>query len=269
MNDPDNTSRLYGDLAWLWPMWGSPGEYAAYCGHVVRLMREHTQIPIRSLLNIGCGGGKNVFNLKRDFSVTGLDLSPRMLELAQELNPECEFLQGDMRIFALGRTFDAVLVDDAISYMTTRADLRSAFVAAWQHLNPGGVMVVNPDDTKETFVQNCTVVTPAATETKPADVDVVFVENIYDPEPEDDHYEGTMVYLIRQDGKLRVEIDRHVLGLFSLQVWRDTLTEVGFRIFEGAYAEQGKEYNTFACLKPGWPSLGGGPQPVFLGGPGR
>jgi SAM-dependent methyltransferase len=213
-------------------------------------MREHTGIPIRSLLNIGCGGGKNVFYLKRDFSVTGLDLSPRMLELAKELNPECEFLQGDMRIFALDRTFDAVLVDDAISYMATRADLRSAFVAAWQHLNPGGVMVVNPDDTKETFVQNRTVVTPAAAKTKPANIDVVFVENTYDPDPEDDHYEGTMVCMIRQDGKLRVEIDRHILGLFPLQVWRDTLTEIGFRIRERTFVEGAKEYITLACLKP-------------------
>jgi SAM-dependent methyltransferase len=250
MKDIVNTFRLYEDLAWLWPMWGDPEEYADYCSHAVRLIREHTQIPVRSLLNIGCGGGKNVFNLKREYDVTGLDLSPRMLELARELNPECEFVQGDMRTFALDRTFDAVLLDDAIPYMATRADLRAAFAAAWRHLSPGGVMVVNPDDTKETFVQNHTVATPAAAKTKPANVDVVFVENSYDPNPEDDHYEGTMVYLIREDGNLRVEVDRHILGLFALQVWRETLTEVGFKIHEKSYVERSKEYTTFACLKP-------------------
>jgi SAM-dependent methyltransferase len=250
MKDERNTIRLYSDLAWLWPTWGNAEEYADYCDHVTRLVRQHARIPVRSLLNIGCGGGKNVFNLKRDYAVTGLDLSPQMLALARDLNPECEFVQGDMRTFALDRTFDAILIDDAVSYMTNRADLRSAFVAARRHLSPGGVMVVGPDDTKETFVQNHTVVTPAGGDAKPANVDVVFVENSYDPDPGDDHYEGTMVYLIREDGTLRVETDRHILGLFALDVWRETLLEADFRIHEETYVERGKEYVTFACLTP-------------------
>jgi hypothetical protein len=77
----------------------------------------------------------------------------------------------------------------------------------------------------------------------------VFVENSYDPDPYDDHYEGTMVYLIREDGKLRVEEDHHILRLFTLDVWRETLTDVGFKIHEETYIERDKEYVTFACLK--------------------
>lgn len=250
MKEDRNTLRLYHDLAWLWPIWGSPEEYRDYCDHVARLIREHAQIPVRSLLNIGCGGGKNAFNLKRDYEVTALDLSPRMLELAAELNPECEFVPGDMRTFDLRRTFDAVLMDDAISYMASKADLRSAFLSAWRHLNPGGVMVVTPDETKETFIQNRTVATPGVGKGRAADIEAAFVENYYDPDPEDDHYEGTMVYLIREGGQLRVETDRHILGLFSLDVWRRALMEAGFGIHEVRYVEQGKEHITFACLKP-------------------
>jgi SAM-dependent methyltransferase len=245
-----NTFRLYHDLAWLWPMWGAPEEYADYCSHVMRLIHDHAQGPVQSLLNIGCGGGKNVFNLKRECEVIGLDLSPRMLALARELNPECEFQQGDMRTFDLDRTFDALLVDDAITYMATRAELQAAFAAAWRHLRPGGVMVVTPDDTKETFVQNHTVVTPATAKIKPANVDVVFVENNYDPDPEDDHYEATIAYLIRDDGNLRIETDRHIHGLFALDVWRDTLADVGFSVDQETYTERGRNYVTFACFKP-------------------
>ncbi len=249
MKDSRNTLRLYDDLAWLWPIWGDPEDYTDYCNHVTHVIREHAGIPVNSLLDIGCGGGKNVFNLKRNYHVTGLDLSPPMLELARQLNPECEFVHADMRTFDLGRTFDAVLLDDAITYMTTRADLRSAFASAWRHLNPGGVMVVNPDETKETFLQNRTVVTPAGG-ARPAHVDVVFVENSFDPDREDDHYEGTMVYLIREHGQLRVEVDRHILGLFAIDAWRAALAEVGFEIREETYAERGKRYVTFVCLKP-------------------
>jgi len=250
MKKTEETNRLYTDLAWLWPIWGSPEEYADYCHHVVRLISEHAQISVRSLLNIGCGGGKNIFNLKKHYKVTGLDLSPQMLALAEELNPGCTFLQGDMRSFSLDRTFDAILVDDAISYMVTQAELRSVFATAWRHLNPGGVMIVGPDDTKETFIQNHTAATIAAGTTKSGNVDVVFIENSFDPDPTDDHYEGTMVYLIRENGKLRVETDHHILGLFTLEVWRETLVDTGFTFHQKKYVEDGKAYNTFACLKP-------------------
>lgn len=229
---------------------GAPEEYADFCGHVMRMIRATAKIPVLSMLNIGCGGGKNVFNLKRECRVTGLDLSPWMLKLAAELNPECEFLQGDMRTFVLDRTFDAVLMDDAITYMASTAELRAAFRTAWRHLRPGGVMVVYPDDTKETFVQNHTIVTAANGKIKPPNIDVVFVENNYDPDSEDDHYESTIVYLIREAGRLRVETDRHIHGLFALDAWRNTLMDAGFVVDEQTYSEQGKKYVTFACLKP-------------------
>jgi len=51
MKDPVNNFRLYEDLAWLWPMWGAPEEYAAYCSHAARLIREHARIPVRSVMN--------------------------------------------------------------------------------------------------------------------------------------------------------------------------------------------------------------------------
>jgi SAM-dependent methyltransferase len=251
MTDGPEPPRLYSDLAWLWPLWGDPdGEYADYCEHVVRSIEAHSRREVRTLLNIGCGGGKNLWNLKRRYEATGLDLSPAMLDLARELNPECELVRGDMRSFDLGRTFDAVLVDDAISYMVSDAELRQAFEAAFRHLAPGGVMVVGPDDTKETFVQNRTRASPAEGRARPPNLEVVFVENDYDPDPSDDHYEATMVYLIREDGELRIETDRHLSGLFSIRVWRETLARAGFEVHESEYGEGERRYASFACVRP-------------------
>jgi trans-aconitate methyltransferase len=131
-------------------------EYAHYCRHVTDLIRQHARYPATTLLDIGCGGGKNVLNLKRQCKVTGFDLSAAMLAQAKELNSECTFVLGDMRTFRLDRTFDAVLTDDAISYMSCLADFAEAFRTASAHLNPGGVLVVTPDVTVETqFVLSC------------------------------------------------------------------------------------------------------------------
>jgi hypothetical protein len=68
MND---TRRLYTDLAWLWPLWGDAAtEYAPCAQHATGLIRKYAERPASTLLNIGCGGGKNALTLRRHFAVT-------------------------------------------------------------------------------------------------------------------------------------------------------------------------------------------------------
>jgi ubiquinone/menaquinone biosynthesis C-methylase UbiE len=242
------TCHLYTDLAWLWPMWGDAStEYAHYCQHVAGLIRQHAKRPATTLLDLGCGGGKNVLNLKREFTVTGVDLSPAMLAQAKELNPDCTFVQGDMRTCRLGQAFDAVLMDDAISHMSCRTDFVAAFRTAHAHLHPGGVLVATPDVTTETFRQNKTLTTPATRD----GLEVVFVENVYDPDPTDEQYEATILYLIREQGCLRIETDRWTIGILSLDTWRQVLRETGFEMHEGRYQAGEDEYTVFACVKTG------------------
>lgn len=242
-----DTCRLYTDLAWLWPLWGDAStQYAHYGEHVTGLVRRHARRPTRTLLDIGCGGGKNVLNLARHFEVTGVDLSPAMLAQAKALNPGCRFVEGDMRTFRLGRRFDAVLMDDAISHMSSRADFVAALRTAHAHLEPGGVMVATPDVTTETFRQNRTTTTTAARE----GIDVVFVENVYDPDPADEHYETTVLYLIRDHGRLRIETDRWTMGIFALDAWRRVLHETGFEVHDSSYVVDEDAYTVFACIKP-------------------
>jgi SAM-dependent methyltransferase len=240
------TCHLYTDLAWLWPMWGDAAtEYAHYCQYVTGLIRQYAKRPVVTLLDIGCGGGKNVLNLKREFKVTGIDISPAMLVQAKELNPDCMFVQGDMRICRLGLAFDAVLMDDAISHMNCRADFVAAFRTAYDHLNPGGVLVVTPDVTIETFQQNKTTTTPVTRD----GLDIVFIENVYDPDPTDEQYETTILYLIRDHGSLRIETEHWTMGIFSLNTWRHVLRETGFQVHEGLYSPGEDEYTMFACVK--------------------
>ena len=255
MNETEN--RLYNDLAWLWPLWGAPsGDYARWCAQVTRMIEKYANRPLRTILNMGCGGGKNAYNLKGRYAVTGTDLSPHMLELARQLNPECRFIQADMRQFELGETFDAILVDDAISYMTSLEELSGVFAAADRHLVPGGVLIVTPDETRESFRQNYTEATlserddnPWPGQDWPADLEVAFIENYYDPDPSDSAYEATFLYLIRQAGQLRIESDRHILGLFSLVDWRELLRIAGFTLHEEKDTEFERLPPIFVCLK--------------------
>jgi SAM-dependent methyltransferase len=242
----NSANRLYGDLAWLWPIWEDVEEYRKESELFTKLIKQNAKIEVHSLLDMGCGGGKNAFHLKRHFAVTGIDISEAMLSNAKNLNPECEFLVGDMREFDLGRQFDSAFINDSITYMTTKEDLFNTFRSAYKHLRAGGLMITYPDVCKETFSQNKTrVSTPKA-----SNMDITFVENSYDPNPEDDTYELTFIFLIREAGKLRIEHDFHICGLFTLDVWGRLLREAGFTVREEGWDQDTQNLPVFVCAKP-------------------
>jgi SAM-dependent methyltransferase len=239
------TNRLYKDLAWLWPLWEDVEVYRAESQHFAKLIRKHARIRVRTLLDMGCGGGKNAFHLKRHFTVTGIDLSRAMLENARKLNPECTFRTADMRNFDLSEQFDSVFINDAIVYMITRRDLRRVFRSAYRHLRPGGVMITCPHERKERFKQNETNIWTSKT----GDTEITFIENQYDPNPRDSIFEKTLLYLIRKKGELRIEQDFHLCGLFGLDAWRESLESVGFELCEER-DEEGNCIPVFCCPKP-------------------
>jgi len=238
--------RLYNDLAWLWPLWGSVEEYREESETAVDLIKQHAQIKVKSLLDITCGGGKNLYHFKRYFEAHGLDISNAMLDNARNLNPECNFYLADMRYFDLKRQFDSIYVNDGIAYIISADDLLRTFQCAYKHLFPGGVMICYAEFCKEDFVQNKTQSTVSKTDT----MEITFVENNYDPDPSDDTYETTMIYLIREKGILRIEHDHHLCGTFSVDVWRDLLRKAGFRVTEYPKGANVFDSPSFVCVKP-------------------
>jgi len=142
---------LYGELAPWFHLLTPPEEYADDAAFILGLLREHVDGPLETLLELGSGGGNTASHLRLDLRVTLTDLSPQMLELSLTLNPEAEHQVGDMRTLRLGRTFDSVLIHDAICYMNTESDLRAALATAFEHLRPGGAAIFEPDHIRETF----------------------------------------------------------------------------------------------------------------------
>jgi predicted TPR repeat methyltransferase len=141
LNNSIGQNRLYKDLAWIWPIMSPPEHYTDYAETIHRLIQAHARRDVKTLLELGCGGGHTASHLKKHYRIAGIDLSPAMLENASRLNPEIHHLVGDMRTVRLDSRFDAVLIHDAINYMLTEADLEAAFRTVWAHLEPGGVFV--------------------------------------------------------------------------------------------------------------------------------
>jgi SAM-dependent methyltransferase len=202
------------------------------------------------LLHLGCGGGHLDRSLKETFAITGVDTSEEMLALARRLNPEVEYVRGDLRTLDLGRSFDAVAVFDSIDYMLREADLRRAFETAWRHLRPGGVFLTYAERSLERFVPDRT----RASTRSAGDVTITLIEHEWDPDPGDSTFETTFVYFIRRGKTLSIETDRHMMGLFPLASWWRTLQQVGFDVIqvESTEAEPGEPgVPWFVCVKPG------------------
>ena len=222
---------MYGDLAPWFHLLTAPEEYSDDAAFILAALRELAQGPVATLLELGSGGGNTASHLKRDLRVTLSDLSPQMLALSATLNPECDHLLGDMRTLRLERTFDAVLVHDAICYMTTEADLRAVMTTAFEHLRPGGGAVFMPDHVRESFAVSTDHGGhdgPGLANGRP-DRALRYLEWTTDPDPADSTYQVDYAVLIRHaDGSVEVHQDRHVEGLFPRQTWLDLLASVGF-----------------------------------------
>lgn len=223
----------YNDLAWTDELLADPADCENEVELLIDLIREQGHVASGTLLHLGCGAGGYDRAFKRHFAVTGVDISPGMLELARRRHPEIEYIEGDMRHVSLGREFDVVTIPDCIDYMTTLDDLRNALVTAVTHLKPGGLLVV-VGKPREIFRENNFAFTGCRD-----DVWVTLFENNYIPPERPDTYEATLIYLIRRDGALTIQSDRHVLGLFPQREWERLFAECGLtledRNLEGVY----------------------------------
>jgi len=240
--------RLYSDLAWLWPIMSPPEDYEEEAANIHRLIQAHAGRKVETLLELGCGGGHNASHLKRHYRVTGVDLSPGMLENSRRLNPEIEHLEGDMRTVRLERRFDAVLIHDAINYMTTEAELTAAFKTAWEHLEPGGVFVTQIEQLPGGLINYG----DNGKQHRHDNTRLVFYEDNYDPDPTDTTYECTLVYLIRDGEDYRIESDLHILGIFPLTTWMSLLQEIGFKVYRTEYSGMPMvpKMPILACVRP-------------------
>lgn len=237
----------YNELAWTEILLADPAECEAEAEGCVDLIRRHSTRPPGTLLHLGCGAGGYDSTFKQHFGVTGVDISPGMLDIARTRHPEIEYIEGDMRTLRLDRAFDAVVIPDSIDYMASEADLRMAIERAAMHLRPGGVLLV-VGKTRETFRDNNFAYTGER-----GDLHVTLFENNYINPYRPGTYEAAVVYLIRRGGELTIRTECHVLGLFPRETWEQIFADAGLSLrktdLHGAYDRY---------------LLGGGEYPLYI-----
>ncbi len=244
------TPRLYSDLAYLWPMLSPVEHYEAEADVLRGLIGAHfkdageTKL---SLLELGVGGGHTLMYLADDYACSAVDLSEPMLANCRALIPQAKLIVGDMRSVRLDKTFDVVFIHDAIDYMLGEEDVRRTLETVALHLRPGGLCVIAPTYTRETFVDGDVADDGTTTDC----AELTYFTYIHDPDPADDTFEMILLYLIRDMRTRKVELveDRHICGLFSEDQWVAWMREAGFEARRADADAEGEPWTLFVGAK--------------------
>ncbi len=138
-------SAMYGRLARYYDLVYGSKDYAREVSELRALVQRYGKRPAHSWLDVACGTGRHLELLRRYYRVTGVDLSPAMLRIARRRLPGVRLLQSNMESLHLGERYDVVsCLFSAIGYLRTRAALARAFAAFVSHLQPGGVLLIDP-----------------------------------------------------------------------------------------------------------------------------
>lgn len=199
-------------------------DYGKEAAMVHDLVQSHKKSSGNNLLDVACGTGKHLAEFAKWYDVWGLDLDPELLEIARNVVPPERLLQADMRDFDLGFKFDAITcLFSSIGYMKNMADMTKAIANMARHLEPGGVIVVEPwlypEHYQSPHLHMLTV-----------DQDDLKIARMSNGRREGDVSVIDFEYLIMTfDGPIR-ESERHELGLFSPQQYRTALEAAGLEV---------------------------------------
>lgn len=121
----------------------------AYLRHDLSFYVEQAVTSKGPVLELGCGTGRVALAIAAEgIDVTGVDLSPGMLEIAERkarllgLTQHCELVAGDMREVRLDQRYAMVIMPfRSFQHMLTPAEQREVLATVRTHLQPGGLLI--------------------------------------------------------------------------------------------------------------------------------
>jgi SAM-dependent methyltransferase len=211
---------MYSSTAHIYDALYSFKDYAGEAEEIHALIQERRP-GARTLLDVATGTGKHLEEFRRWYEVEGTDIEPAQLAIARERLADVPLHEADMADFDLGRRFDAVTcLFSSIGYVKTVERMREAVAAMARHLEPGGVLVIDPwfgpDTWHEGYVGALFVDEP---ELKIARMNV--------NEREGDVSAMDMHHLVATPAGVEHIVARHELGLFSNEQHEEAFDAAG------------------------------------------
>lgn len=214
-----------GAAAWYDRIWGPRRDHEKDVSTLVELIDGRCP-DARSLLDVGCATGEHLRLLRSRYHCTGIDLSRKLLEVANDkLGTDVGLLQADMRTLDLRRRFDVVTcLWGTVAYAVTERHLGELAGRIAAHLEPGGVAVVEPWLTPEAFDDPGMVSVIVDDETQPVVTVIGATSRV------DDVAHLRRLYVSASPGRLDTVEEHHELGLFTEGQYRSAFRQAGLAV---------------------------------------
>lgn len=199
-------------------------DYGAASAHIRgRISSRHPRAT--RLLDVACGTGRHLEHLRTWYDVAGLDVSEELLVTARERCPGVPLYQADMTGFSLGLTFDVITcLFSSVAYVKTEERLAASLHSMKRHLRPGGVIVLEPFFTPDTYWTG----TITANFVDDPDMKIAWMYTSNPPNA------GVVTldihYLVGEPTGVATFTERHELGLFTDAQYRKAFEGVGLDV---------------------------------------
>ncbi len=145
-------NSMYGDLAKYYDLIYSWKNYKNESKMIKQVILEYKKSGGNSLLEVACGTGKHLENMRSKFSCTGIDLNEEMLNIARKKFPDIRFIKGNMINFKINERYDIITcLFSSIGYVKTYENLGKTLDNFSKHLKTGGVVLIEPWFTKAAY----------------------------------------------------------------------------------------------------------------------
>ena len=197
-------------------------DYQQESNVIINLLKnEHPQA--KTLLDVACGTAEHDKYISKVYKVDGLDLNSEFIEIASRKNPESHYFVADMTDLELNKTYDIILcLFSSIGYVKTLDNVIKSLICFKKHLNKGGILVVEPWFTPDTWKTDHPVHMLTA---ETGDIKICRM-NVSEKE-------GTLSivnfhYMLGSNKGIEYFTECHELGLFSVDEMKNAFKEAGF-----------------------------------------
>ena len=201
---------MYKEFAKVYDLIYSFINYQKASKKLIRLIKKYKKSSGNQLLDVACGTGTHLFYLQDKFSCTGIDLNNEILEIARKKVKKANFIQADMITMNLNKKFDIIIcLFSSIGYAKTYENLKSTINNFSNHLNSGGIVIIEPWLEKSVYKEGL----PSMTTYDGEDIKIARLNTT---NLRDDLSIMEMHYLmVRKGEEVQYFKDYHELGLFD------------------------------------------------------